>query len=221
MDARDHYRRQGFGRPIGFGDLPALLIVDMQGDFVDPDAPTTCAPMAQERLPAIETLLAASRRARIPVIFSRGLVCPDLSDVGLWKSAAHAEGRVQVEGSPGAEIVPELAPGPGERVVAKRRPSAFFDTDLHGILQSLAVNTLLVAGASMSGCVRATVVDAFSHDYRTMVVRDCVIDRSLAVLEANLFDVDSKYADAVALQDVLRYLGDVPRSSAAADSSRA
>jgi maleamate amidohydrolase len=220
MDARDHYRRQGFGRPIGFGDRPALLIVDMQRDFVDPDAPTTCAPIAQERLPAIEMLLAASRREGIPVIFSRGLVSPDLSDVGLWKSAAHARGRVQVEGSAGAEIVPELAPGPGEWVVTKRRPSAFFQTDLHGILQSLRVDTLLIGGTSMSGCVRATVVDAFSHDYRTMVVRECVIDRSSTVLEANLFDVDSKYADVVALQDVLRYLEDVPRRSEGADSSR-
>lgn len=214
MDAREHYRRQGFGHTIGYGDRPALLIVDMQRDFVDPDTPTTCAPMAQERLPAIETLLDAARKAGIPVLFSRGLVRPDLSDVGLWKSRAHAEGKVQVEGTPGAEIVPQLGPGPGERVIDKRRPSAFFETDLHRFLQEMDVDTLLLAGTSMSGCVRATAVDAFSRDYRTSVVRDCVIDRSDAVLEANLFDVESKYADVVDVQDALRYLAGSTRSAA-------
>lgn len=219
MNVEDHYRRQGFGRPIGYGERPALLIVDMQRDFVDPDAPTTCAPMAQERLPAIQALLVAAREAGIPVIFSRGLVSPDLSDIGLWKSTAHAEGRVQVEGTPGAEIVPELAPAPRERVMDKRRPSAFFETDLHRILHDLEVDTLLLAGTSMSGCVRATIVDAFSRDYRTIVVRECVIDRSRTVLEANLFDVESKYADVVDLQDAFRYLARMSRPSADADST--
>ncbi len=203
--ARRYYRKQGFGRRIGFGERPALLVVDMQRDFLDPDAPATCAPMARERLPAVRTLLEAARQIRIPVFFSQGLVSPDLSDVGLWKAAAHAEGRVQVEGTAGAEIVPELAPLPGEHVIAKRRPSAFFRTDLETLLASLDVDTLIVAGTSMSGCVRATVVDAFSRDYRTMVVRECVIDRLPEVLEANLFDVDAKYADAVSLEETLTY----------------
>ncbi|MGQ0668666.1 MAG: isochorismatase family protein [Actinomycetota bacterium] len=208
-DAESRYQEQGFGlREIGLGERPALLMVDMQRDFVDPEAPTTCAPMAQERLPAIRALLDAARDAGIPVFFSRGLVRPDLSDVGLWKGP-HGEGRVQVEGTPGAEIVPELAPGPTETVIEKRRPSAFFHTDLDLHLRELEVDTLILAGSSMSGCVRATAVDAFSRDYRTIVVRDCVIDRSLAALEASLLDISAKYADTMDHDWVVSHLRSV------------
>src|SRR5215469_1161827 len=112
-DATSAYHEQGFGSRIGFGERPALVIVDMQRDFVDPDAPTTCAPMAQERLPAIRSLLETARTATIPVFFTQGLVRRDLSDLGLWKGP-HGQGRVQIEGTPGAEIVPELARLPSE-----------------------------------------------------------------------------------------------------------
>ena len=204
---RESYEKQGWGtEPIGFGQRPGLLIVDMQVDFVDPDAPSTCAPMAQERLPDIKRLLDAARAADIPVFFSQGLVAPDLSDVGLWKGRAHRTGLSQVEGTPGAEIVEELRPRAGERVVRKRRPSVFFQTDLDTLLHEGGIDTLIVAGSSMSGCVRATAVDAFSYDYRTMVVRDCVIDRTREVLERNLFDIDAKYVDAVSLDVTLLYL---------------
>jgi maleamate amidohydrolase len=209
VHAESAYRKQGFGSRIGFGARPALLIVDMQRDFVDPDAPTTCAPMAQERLPAIRTLLDAARTAGVPVFFSQGLVRPDLADIGLWKGP-HGEGKVQIEDTPGAEIVAELAPLPGEAVVAKRRPSAFFRTELDGLLHDREVDTLILAGSSMSGCVRATAVDAFSRDYRTMVVRDCVIDRTEGLVESNLLDVDAKYGDAVSLDEALQYLSSRP-----------
>ena len=203
---QQRYRDQGYGGRIGFGERPALLVVDMQRDFVDPDAPMTCAPMAQERLPAVRALVEVCRRGGVPVLFSQGLVSPDGSDAGLWKAEARLAGRVQVEGTPGAEIVPELAPGAGEKIIRKRRPSAFFATDLDVFLRGLRVDTLLVCGSSMSGCVRATVVDAFSRDYRTIVVADCVIDRSPVVLETNLFDVGAKYADVVGLPEVEAYL---------------
>jgi maleamate amidohydrolase len=202
-----HYRAQGFGvERIGFGERPAVLIVDMQNDFVDPDAPSTCAPSAEEAIPYIHRLLTAARGAGVPVFYTQGLVSPDRRDVGLWKSRAHAEGRVQVEGTRGAAIVDRLAPQPGEYVVRKRRPSAFFQTDLEVFLRGWGVDTLIVGGTSASGCVRATVVDAFMRDYRTIVPRECAIDRTPAVLESNLFDMDAKYADVVPLEDVLAYL---------------
>ena len=205
------YASQGWGTTrVGFGERPALLIVDMQWDFVDPASPATCAPMAVDRLPDIRRLLEAARAARIPVFFSRGLVAPDLSDVGLWKGWAHRTGHSQVEGTRGAEIVPELAPLPGEHVVRKRRPSAFFASDLDVFLRGHRVDTLILAGSSMSGCVRATVVDGFSLDYRVMMVRECVVDRTLEVLERNLFDLDAKYADAVSLQETEAYLAGLP-----------
>jgi maleamate amidohydrolase len=201
------YAEQGWGQSrIGFGSSPALLVVDMQHDFVDPEGSATCAPMAVDRLPDIERLLAAARTAAIPVFHSMGIVKPDLSDVGLWKGTAKREGRCQIDGSWGAEIVAELAPAEGEHVVRKTRPSVFFGTDLHDRLAALGVDTLLIAGASMSGCVRATVVDAFSHDYRVAIVRECVVDRSEQLVERNLFDVDAKYADAISLDEALEYL---------------
>jgi nicotinamidase-related amidase len=190
---------------IGFGERPALLIIDMQRDFIDEDAPATCAPMARERLPAVQRLLELGRTAGIPIFFSQGLVSPDLSDVGHWKGA-HGSGAVQIEGTPGADIVDELRPQAGEKVIRKRRPSAFFATDLEVFLRGLGIDTLLLAGSSMSGCVRATAVDAFSRDYRTIVVRDCVIDRKVEVMEASLYDMDAKYADVVDLVEVRDYL---------------
>ncbi len=208
------YAAQGWGSSrVGFGSRPALLIIDMQWDFVDPASPATCAPMAVDRLPAIRQLLDAARAAAIPVFFSQGLVDPSLADVGLWKGWAHRTGHSQVEGTRGAEIVPELAPLPGEHVVRKRRPSAFFQSDLDVFLRGHRVDTLIVAGSSMSGCVRATVVDGFSLDYRVMMVNECVVDRTIEVLERNLFDLDAKYADTVSLAETEAYLAGLPSGS--------
>lgn len=212
---RLRYAEQGWGEiRNGFGAVPALVIVDMQVDFVDPSSPSTCAPMAQERIPAIRRLLDGAREAGVPIYFTQGLVKPDLSDVGLWKGRAHRTGLCQIEGSRGAEIVPELAPRDGETVVPKRRPSGFFGTDLHQMLRARGVDTVLLAGASMSGCVRATAVDAFSHDYLTSVVRECVIDRTEEVLERNLFDVDAKYVDAISIEEASEYMATVGSRSA-------
>lgn len=213
------YRQQGFAQErIGFGAHPALLIVDMQNDFVEPDSPSTCAPLAQEALPAMTRLLEAARAARIPVLFSQGIVARDLSDVGLWKSRPHKEGKVQIDGSRGAAIVDALAPLPDENVVRKRRPSVFFGTDLDHLLRARGVDTVILAGSSMSGCVRATALDAFSHDYRTMIVRECVVDRTQALIDTNLFDVDAKYADAVSLVETLAYLATIARPGAISGS---
>jgi nicotinamidase-related amidase len=203
------YEEQGWGQTrIGFGERPALVIIDMQHDFVDPDSPSTCAPMAQERIPAIRSILDAARRVGVPVFHTRGIVKPDLSDLGLWKGHGKRSGRCQIDGSRGAEIVEDLAPIEGEHVVRKTRPSAFFGTDLHERLGSLGIDSLLVVGASMSGCVRATVTDGFSHDYRVSVIRDCVIDRSEWLVSRNLFDVAAKYADDIPLAEALSYLAE-------------
>jgi maleamate amidohydrolase len=207
QETLSRYAEQGWGQSrIGFGSTPALIVIDMQHDFVDPDSPSTCAPMAVDRIPEIRRLLDSARSAGIPVFHTQGIVKPDLSDLGLWKGTAKRSGRCQIDGTRGAEIIPELAPADGEHVVRKTRPSAFFGTDLHDRLQAIEVDTILLAGASMSGCVRATVTDGFSHDYRVSVVRECVVDRSQALVDRNLFDVAAKYADEVALDEVVEYL---------------
>lgn len=202
------YREQGMGLRIPPGERPAVLIIDMQNDFCDEDAPTTLWPSIGRTFEPIDQLCTKARKRKIPVIYTQGLVAADGSSAGLWrfKQRYHAEGRIQIEGSHGAEIVRELAPQPGDRVIRKWRPSAFFRTDLEVFLGARRIDTLLCCGTSVSGCVRATVTDAFMRDFRCMVIRDCVADRTTAVLEANLFDLDQKYADVVSLPEALAYL---------------
>ncbi len=213
---RTLYRQQGLGQRIGFGDRPAVLVIDMQNDFCDPDAPTTLWPSIRETIEPIRRLCSAARERHIPVIYTQGLVAADGSSAGLWqfKQRFHADGRVQIEGSRGGQIVAELAPQPGDRVIRKWRPSAFFRTDLEVFLGVRGIDTLLCCGTSVSGCVRATVTDAFMRDIRPMVVRECVADRTPAVLDANLFDLDQKYADVITLPEALAYLDRFPVASA-------
>lgn len=217
MSGKDHdhdkktqtlYREQGMGLRIPPGERPAVLIIDMQNDFCDAEAPTTLWPSIGQTFEPIRRLCIKAREQNIPIIYTQGLVAADGSSAGLWrfKQRYHAEGRIQIEGSRGAEIVRELAPQLGDRVIRKWRPSAFFRTDLEVFLGARGIDTLLCCGTSVSGCVRATVTDAFMRDIRCMVIRDCVADRTTAVLEANLFDLDQKYADVISLSEALAYL---------------
>jgi nicotinamidase-related amidase len=202
------YREQGMGMRIPPGDRPAVLVIDMQHDFCDPEAPTTLWPSIGQTYEPIKRLCMTARQRGIPVIYTQGLVAADGSSVGLWrfKQRFHAEMRIQIEGSRGAEIIPELAPHAGDRVIRKWRPSAFFRTDLEVFLGARRIDTLLCCGTSVSGCVRATVTDAFMRDIRCMVIRECVADRTEAVLEANLFDLHQKYAEVTSLIEALNYL---------------
>jgi maleamate amidohydrolase len=151
-------------------------------------------------------------------------VAADGSSAGLWryKQRYHAEGRVQIEDSRAAAIIDELAPQPGDRVIRKWRPSAFFRTDFEVLCSSMCWRSTpsLVCGTSVSGCVRATVTDAFMRDIRCMVVRECVADRTRAVLDANLFDMDQKYADVVTLKDALDYLHAFPLKNSSSERMR-
>jgi maleamate amidohydrolase len=211
-DSAALYEQQGMGQRIGFGQRPALLVIDMQRDFCHPEAPTTLWPSIGATFEPIGRLCDEARARRLPVFYTQGLVAGDGSSAGLWryKQRYHAEGRIQIDGSRGAAIIAELAPQPGDHVIRKWRPSAFFRTDFEIFLGVMAVDTLLVCGTSVSGCVRATVTDAFMRDIRCMVVRECVADRTPTVLEANLFDMDQKYADVVTLRAALDYLSTFP-----------
>jgi nicotinamidase-related amidase len=206
------YQHQGMGQRIGFGERPAVLIIDMQHDFCDPDAPTTLWPSIQSTYEPIRSLAVAARARRIPVFYTQGLVAADGSSAGLWrlKMRAHANGQVQVVGSKGAKIIDELQPEPIDHIIRKWRPSAFFRTDFEVFLNTLRIDTLLVCGTSVSGCVRATVTDGFMRDIRCMVVREAVADRTSAVMEANLFDLDQKYADVVTSAETLAYVERFP-----------
>ena len=170
------YRRQGLGGPVGFGDRPALLVVDFTNAFADP-ARFGGGNIA-EAIANTRPVLEAARRAGLPVAFTRVVYASDGSDAGVFTQKA--PGLLDLtEEAEGSQIVAELTPEPGEHVIRKTQPSAFFGTDLAPWLLGRGADTLVVTGATTSGCVRASVVDAMSYNLRAVVVRDCVGDRAL------------------------------------------
>lgn len=192
MSEIDVYRKQGFGSQSGFGEQPALLIVDFVNGFNDPDL--FGGGNIPEAIKATGVLLAQARKEGVPVCFTRVVYAADGSDAGVFCMKAPGL-KILTEDHASSAIVDALAPIAGEYVLRKTQPSAFFGTDLAGWLIKRRVDTLIVTGATTSGCVRATVVDSMSHNFRTIVATDCVGDRALGPHEANLFDMGQKYAD--------------------------
>ncbi len=192
MSESDIYRKQGFGNSSGFGVQPALLVVDFVNGFNDPDL--FGGGNIAQAIAHTAVLLAAAREAGVPVCFTRVVYAADGSDAGIFCLKAPGL-KILTEDHVSSAVVDELAPAPGEYVLRKTQPSAFFGTDLIGWLVQRRVDTLIVTGATTSGCVRATVVDAMSHNFRTIVATDCVGDRALGPHDANLFDMGQKYAD--------------------------
>ena len=198
---REIYQRQGLGARMGFGKKPALLVIDFINGFNDPDA--FGGGNIQAAIDETATLLAEARHLGLPIVYTTHVYAEDGSEDGVFnlKMPRMAEGLRR--GSRAVEVVAELEPRPGERVIEKHYPSAFFSTDLAGWLAHRGVDTAIVTGCTTSGCVRATVVDAMGHGFRPIVPRECVGDRASGPHEANLFDMDQKYADVMPLAEVL------------------
>jgi maleamate amidohydrolase len=194
------YKQQGFGTPLPLQGNIGLLIVDFVVGFADPKTFG-----GGNIAPAIERtvhLLAAARRHGWPVAHSRIVYAADGSDDNVFSLKVPGMATL-TEDHPNSAIVPELTPAAGELVVRKTVPSAFFGTQLAPWLSQRAVQTLIVAGAVTSGCVRASVVDAMSHGFRPLVVSDCVGDRAIGPHDANLFDMQQKYAAVMTLDEAL------------------
>lgn len=200
----DIYRRQGIGQRMGFGRRPALLIIDFINGFNDPDL--FGGGNIQSAIDHTETLLAAARHHDLPVLYTTHVYAEDGSEDGLFNLKMPRMREGLKRGGHAVQVVDRLKPRPGERVVEKHFPSAFFGTDVAGWLTMRGVDTAIVTGCTTSGCVRATVVDAMGHGFRPMVPRECVGDRALGPHEANLFDMDQKYADVMPLVEVLAAL---------------
>jgi nicotinamidase-related amidase len=194
----------GFHGRAGFGTRPALIVVDMSVGFTDSGSPLHCD--LEEVVGAISQLLAASRAARYPVLYTT-VAYDDAGKEAATVFIDKVPALLTLEaGSRWVEIDPRLAPLPGEPVVKKLFASAFYKTPLASLLAAQQVDGVIVTGASTSGCVRATAVDALQHGYRVVVPREAVGDRNLAAHEANLYDIDAKYGDVLALDDVLAFL---------------
>ncbi|MFQ5692025.1 MAG: isochorismatase family protein [Nitrospinota bacterium] len=203
------------GGRIGFGARPAVVVVDMTRAFVEEEYPLACEKTGRPCAAAIRRLLDAARGAEVPVFFTGGRVFDQPVLKGRWKS--NHENPLLM--SPKAhEIVEEVAPRPGEIVIRKSKPSAFFGTDLNAYLIYHGVDTLIVTGMVTSGCVRATAVDAFSLNYRVVVPIECAADRSETSHKVSLVDMHMKYADVIPLDEVIPYLEGVRAGEAAVKS---
>jgi len=198
-------RHAGFHGRAGFGRRPALVVVDVNRGFTDPASPLVCD--LDDVVAAIRRLLDGFRAAGLPVAFTT--VAYD--DAGKQAAAVFIDkvpALLALEaGSSWTEIDPRIEPRDGEPVLTKLWASAFHATPLAAVLTANGCDSLVVTGASTSGCIRATAVDALQHGYRVLVPRDAVGDRNPAAHEANLYDIDTKYGDVVSTDDVLAALG--------------
>jgi maleamate amidohydrolase len=201
----DIYQKQQFGQTVGFGEAPALLVVDFVNGFHDPEI--LGGGNIAEAVIATKPLLGFFRRRKLPVVFTRIVHAEDGSDASMWCRKVPRL-RDLTETAYASQVVETLAPAAGELVIRKTQASAFFGTHLAGCLVARGVDTLVVAGCTTSGCVRASVIDAMSMNYRVIVARNCVGDRALGPHEANLFDMGQKYADLMTGDQIIAALGD-------------
>ncbi len=202
------YQSRGFQRRIGFGKHPALLIIDLANAWTRPGHNFSCDGM-DVIIPANQKLLEAARKKNIPIIYTTTAFQDPTgprSDAGLWGYKIPAE--TLQEGSEGAQIDDRIAPVPerGEQVIVKKRASAFHGTYLAGYLRAHNIDTVIMTGVTMAGCVRHTAEDTIAEGFRPIVVREAVGDRVPGVTEWNLFDIDSKFGDVEPLERVLTYL---------------
>jgi nicotinamidase-related amidase len=196
---------EGFGhRGGGVGSRPALIVIDMNNGFTDPTSPLVCE--LDDAIEAIRRLLDAARRAEIPVVYTT----VSYGDGDKVTAKAFIEKVPALltleEGSSWAEIDERLAPRANEPVLNKLYASAFFGTSFSSLLASHQCDSVIVTGASTSGCVRATAVDVLQHGYRPVVPREAVGDRNPAAHDAALYDIDLKYGDVVSLDECLEAL---------------
>ncbi len=195
-----------FSGRLGWGARPALLVVDLVRAYTEPGGPFLL-PDPGPAVAATAALVDAARAGGRPVVWTVVRYTAGLADGGLFvrKVPALAAFADDADGGWG-EIAPPLSPAPGEPVVVKQYASAFFGTSLAATLHSAGVDTVVVGGVSTSGCVRASATDALNHGFRPQVVRQACADRSPALHDGNLADLDAKYADVVDLREALANL---------------
>ena len=215
-DALQVYSQSGIGFRVGFGERAALVVVDLQNGFTDPASPV--GDNLETVTDATARLLKVARGLQLPIAFTAVGFHESHRDGEAWLRKMPGLG-VLVEGTHWCEIDERVKPGAGEPVWTKRGSSAFFGTPLQTFLVGARVDTLVVAGCVTSGCVRATVVDAVSLGYRTIVPEECVGDRAAGPHAWNLFDIDAKYADVEPLARVVEQLEARTSTRARAEAS--
>ncbi|WP_344567000.1 isochorismatase family protein [Streptomyces axinellae] len=206
------YERAGFGAPVRRGTRPALIVVDLTRGFTQDTFPTGSDLTGV--VEATSALVAAARPAGVPVVWTAISYSPAEAAGGSVTWLAKATGmRALVAGSEAVELDPRLPRRPEDLLVLKKGASAFFGTSLAASLTGLGVDTALVCGATTSGCVRATAVDAVQSGFPVLVPRACAGDRAQGPHDAALFDIQAKYGDVIGQEDALEYLRRLPSPS--------
>lgn len=198
-----------FDGEVGFGRSPAVVVIDFTLAYTTEGSPFFAEGVVRAVKETVP-LLAAARAAGIPVIHTKVMYHTSGADGG-WFVRKVPSLRKLVPGEPLAEIDPKVAPLPEEVVIVKQYPSPFFGTPLAPMLTTLGIDTLILAGCSTSGCVRAGALDGVQHGYRVIVPRECVGDRHDGPHDANLFDINAKYGDVVGREEVIQYLATLAR----------
>ncbi|MBB3064506.1 isochorismatase family protein [Limibacillus halophilus] len=199
----DIYRTAGFGVAGQRGCFPAILVVDFSYGFTDPIYPTA-ADMSAE-IEATKELINIGRAMRFPIVFTTISYTPGELEMLPWLRKATGMASL-VAGSRLVEIDQRLEPRATEPIIIKHGASAFHGTNLAAMLNGAGVDTVIVTGATTSGCVRASVVDAVQYGFNVLVPEGCVADRSKPPHDANLFDIQQKYADVVQVSEAMNYL---------------
>jgi nicotinamidase-related amidase len=208
---RANFEKAGMGARGEPGEAPAIVIVDMNRAFSDSRFPLGDSDAAAPALEAIATLLAAARPLGVPIVYTTTFTTAHPSVKGRWKGRAGDVADPLLSSPEAHEIPAAIVPRADEPVLPKAKPSAFWQTGLADVLAYHRCDTLIVCGMTTSGCVRATVVDAFSHNLRVLVPQECVADRGELSHRVSLFDMDMKYADVLPTAEVTSYLGGLER----------
>ena len=205
QDPGENYKGAFDGR-LPFGKRPALLVIDVVVAYLDPASPLYAG--VEDALASNERLVAAARTAGVPVIFTNVEYAPGGADGGVFFRKVPAL-RLFERGSPMGAFPSSLQPRADELVVTKQYASSFFGTSLASTLTAMGVDSLLMGGFSTSGCVRASALDACQHGFLPFVVREACGDRHLGPHEANLFDLQAKYAEVISEAEALTYLSGI------------
>ncbi len=222
LTARDRqvFGDAGYGQRAGFGERPAIVVIDVNyhftGDRPEPilDSikrwPNSCGEDGWESMRHIKRLLDAGRAKGIPVIYTTGTARSDGWDRGSWAWKNNRTSEHPQTNLDGNESNAEIAPEPTDIVIEKIKPSAFHGTPMNSFLRLLKADSLIMTGTTTSGCVRATVLDAFSENYRVALAEEGCFDRSQASHAINLCDMNAKYADIVKTDECIAYIEALP-----------
>ena len=223
---KEVFSAAGYGQRAGFGERPAIIVIDVNynftGDKPEPilesvkNWPNSCGEEAWESMSYIKQLLDAGRAKGVPIIYTTASMRTDGWDRGswAWKNKRTGEWRSHDDrrqsNLAGNAITHVIEPAPQDIVIEKLKPSAFHGTPMSSFLTNLKADSILMVGTTTSGCVRATVIDGFSENYRITLVEEGCFDRSEASHAINLCDMNAKYADIASTEEVIEYIEDLP-----------